>query len=160
MNAAYEALPKELKERITQLKTTNTLMSSTRFKTGNPDIVRERQESKAPPMVQPLVRTHPERGTKAIWFHKGKVETVTGMDPYESQDFLAEILEAALQPEFIYVHEWKTRAIYFSSIIARQCIKLALITITVSTGTSTAFWFAATDRTNGQYLYIRCSDSR
>ena len=107
MNAAFEALPKDLRKRITPLKTVNTLMSSTRFKTGNPDIVCAQQNSKAPPMVQPLVRTHPERGTKAIYFHKGKVETVTGMDPYESQDFLAELLETALQPEFIYVHEWK-----------------------------------------------------
>jgi taurine dioxygenase len=107
MNAAYEALPKDLKERIAPLKTTNTLMSSTRFKTGNPDIVREREESTAPPIVQPLVRTHPERGTKAIYFHKGKVENVTGLDPYESQSFLAELLEAALKPEYIYVHEWK-----------------------------------------------------
>jgi len=107
MNAAYEGLPKDLKEQITPLKTLNTLMSSTRLQTGNPDIVQTLKNSKAPPMEQPLVRTHPERGTKAIYFHKGKVETVTGMDPYESQDFLAEILEASLKPEFIYVHEWK-----------------------------------------------------
>ena len=107
MHAAYEALPKDLKDRITPLQTTNTLMSSTRLKTGNPDIVQALQKSKAPPVEQPLVRTHPERGTKAIYFHKGKVETVTGMDPYETQEFLAELLEVALKPEFIYVHEWK-----------------------------------------------------
>jgi alpha-ketoglutarate-dependent taurine dioxygenase len=57
--------------------------------------------------MHPLVRTHPESGTKAIWFHKGKTETVTGLDPYETQDFLAELLVAALKPEFVYAHEWK-----------------------------------------------------
>lgn len=113
MNAAFEALPEDLKERITPMKTLNTLMSSTRFETGNLDIVREQQESTAQPMEQPLVRTHPERGTKAIYFHKGKVETVADMNPYESQDFLADLLEKALKPEFIYVHQWRVGDLLF-----------------------------------------------
>ena len=57
--------------------------------------------------MQPLVRTHPERGTKAIWFHKGKIEKIIGMEPQETQDFLADLLVEALKPEFIYLHEWK-----------------------------------------------------
>jgi taurine dioxygenase len=53
------------------------------------------------------VRTHPERVTKAIWFHKGKTEKVLGMEPEETQDFLDELLETALRPEFLYVHEYQ-----------------------------------------------------
>ncbi|MGA0393450.1 MAG: TauD/TfdA dioxygenase family protein [Rhodospirillales bacterium] len=113
MNAAFEALPEDIKVRITPMKTTNTLMSSTRYDSANPDIAREQQTSTKPPMVQPLVRTHPERGTKAIYFHKGKVETVADMDPFESQDFLADLLDTALKPEFIYVHEWKAGDLLF-----------------------------------------------
>jgi hypothetical protein len=33
-----------------------------------------------------LVRTHPETGTKAVWFHKAKTETVTGMSPAPVSD--------------------------------------------------------------------------
>jgi taurine dioxygenase len=113
MHAAYESLPDELRERITPMKTENTLMSSTRFKTGNPDIAQEQAESKTPPMVQPLVRTHPELGTKAIWFHKGKCERIIGMDPYETQDFLANLLETALKEEFVYIHQWKMGDLLF-----------------------------------------------
>src|SRR5437773_9355025 len=40
-----------------------------------------------PPTVHPLVRTHPETGTKAVWFHKGKTETVTGMSPKKPRIF-------------------------------------------------------------------------
>ena len=54
-----------------------------------------------------LVRTHPERGTKAIWFHKGKTEKIIGMEPEETQAFLEELLETAIKPEFVYVHEYK-----------------------------------------------------
>ena len=60
-----------------------------------------------PPMIQPLVRTHPETGARAIWFHKGKTERVTGMEPAETQRFLEELLEIAIKPEFVYVHEYK-----------------------------------------------------
>lgn len=107
MRAAYEALPAAWKERITGMKTENTLISSARMKSGNPDIVREQQASKTPPMIQPLVRTHPETGTKAIWFHKGKTERVIGMEPAETQKFLEELLETAIKPDFVYVHEYR-----------------------------------------------------
>jgi alpha-ketoglutarate-dependent taurine dioxygenase len=107
MNAAFEALPEDLKKRLSPMMTSSTLISSTRLNTGNPDIVREHLETKRPPMVHPLVRTHPERGTKALWFHKGKIENIHGMSPEETQDFLADLLEKTLLPEFIYVHEWK-----------------------------------------------------
>jgi taurine dioxygenase len=105
--AAYEALPEALKQRITGMKTANTLISSARMSEGNPDIVHDQQGSEGGPTIQPLVRTHPERGTKAIWFHKGKTEKILGMEPEETQDFLDELLETALRPEFLYVHEYQ-----------------------------------------------------
>lgn len=107
MRAAYEALPDDWKTRITSMKTENTLISSARFDIANPDILKEQMAAKKPPTVQPLVRTHPDAGTKAIWFHKGKTERIIGMEPKETQDFLDELLEVAIKPEFAYVHEYK-----------------------------------------------------
>jgi alpha-ketoglutarate-dependent taurine dioxygenase len=107
MRDAYAALPGDLRRRIAGMKTANTLISSTRFATGNPDIVRAQRESKDPPVIHPLVRTHPENGTKAIWFHKNKIENILGMEPQETQDFLADLLDRAMRPEFVYLHEWK-----------------------------------------------------
>jgi alpha-ketoglutarate-dependent taurine dioxygenase len=107
MRAAYEALPAEWKQRITGMKTENCLISSARFKIANPDILQDQQQAKVPFTIQPLVRTHPETGTKSIWFHKGKTERVIGMDPEETQAFLDELLEVALKPEFVYEHEYK-----------------------------------------------------
>jgi len=105
--AAYAALPDDLRRRIDGMETANTLISSARFGIANPDILREQQDSEGGPMIHPLVQTHPERGTKAIWFHKSKTERILGMEPDETQEFLDELLEATLQPEFVYVHEWK-----------------------------------------------------
>ena len=58
-------------------------------------------------MIHPLVRTHPEHGTRSIWFHKAKTENIIGMEPQETQDFLAELLAEAIRPEFTYTHEYK-----------------------------------------------------
>jgi taurine dioxygenase len=107
MRAAYESLPQDWKDRITDMKTENTLISSARFKISNPDVLKAQQEAKVPPTIQPLVRTHPDSGSKAIWFHKSKTERIIGMEPQETQDFLEKLLEIAIKPEFTYVHEYK-----------------------------------------------------
>ena len=104
--AAYEALPEDLKRKIEGMKTENTLISSARFKNANPDIANDQLASTKPPTIHPLVRTHPETGTKAVWFHKSKTEKVTGMTPEETQDFLQDLTDKITQPQFCYAHEY------------------------------------------------------
>jgi alpha-ketoglutarate-dependent taurine dioxygenase len=105
--AAYEALPEDMKQKIDGAKTENTLISTARMATGNPDIVKAQLESTKPPTVHPLVRTHPDTGTRAVWFHKGKTETVTDMSPEETQDFLQDLTDRITQPQFCYAHEYQ-----------------------------------------------------
>ena len=105
--AAYEALPEELKRKIDGMKTENTLVSSVRFNNANPDIVRDQLESTKPPTIHPLVRTHPDTGTKAVWFHKSKTETVTGLTPEETQEFLQNLRDKITQPQFCYAHQYQ-----------------------------------------------------
>jgi taurine dioxygenase len=105
--AAYEALAEDVKRKIAGMKTENTLISSARFKNANPDILKAQLELKKPPTIHPLVRTHPETGTKAVWFHKSKTEKVTGMTPEETQDFLQNLTDKITQPQFCYAHEYQ-----------------------------------------------------
>lgn len=96
-----------MKRTIDGALTENTLIGSARMKMGNPDVVKAQREAKKPPTVLPLVRTHPKTGTKAVWFHKGKTETVTGMSPpEETQDFLQDSTDRIAQPQFCYAHEY------------------------------------------------------
>src|SRR6201991_715154 len=111
--AAYESLPEDLKLKITGMKTENTLISSARFKIANPDILKDQLESKKPPTVQPLVRTHPETGTKAVWFHKSKTEKIIGMTPEETQDFLQELTDQITLPQFCYAHQYEKGDLLF-----------------------------------------------
>lgn len=107
MNAAYEALPAAMRARIDTMKTANVKISSSRLKSANRDVLAEQIALGEPPVIHPLVRTHPERGTKAIWFHTGKTENIEGMDPTETQEFLGNLLKESAKPEFAYTHEWK-----------------------------------------------------
>jgi alpha-ketoglutarate-dependent 2,4-dichlorophenoxyacetate dioxygenase len=80
--------------------------------------VREQLESKTPPTVQPLVRTHPDTGAKAVWFHKGKTErrslflsshagAIVGWPLPEARLLLRDLTEHATQREFVYSHQWQ-----------------------------------------------------
>jgi taurine dioxygenase len=59
------------------------------------------------PVLQPLVRTNPDNGRKALYFHTSKTENIIGLTPQETQVLFDELLTYALKPEFIYSHTWR-----------------------------------------------------
>jgi taurine dioxygenase len=68
----------------------------------------EAQTSKKPEgVLQPLVRTNPENGRKALYFHPTKTENIVGMTPEDSQTLLGELLQHAVREEYVYRHKWK-----------------------------------------------------
>ena len=106
MRAGYEALPDAIKQKIGAMKTVNVFQgsASARYSGQSADAQAER---KPEPVLQPLVRTHPENGTKALYFHPVKAENIVGMDAEESQALLKDLLERSVRPEFIYSHKWR-----------------------------------------------------
>jgi len=58
-------------------------------------------------VLQLLVRTNPDNGTRALYFHPVKAENIVGMDAAESQALLQDLLERAVRPEYIYRHQWR-----------------------------------------------------
>jgi taurine dioxygenase len=106
MRAGYEHLPQAMKARIDALRTVNVFQgSASSTKSHRYSLSKRAIEDR--PVIHPLVRTHPVNGTKAIYMHQGKVENFVGMAAQESQELIAQLLEAAIQPEFIYYHEWR-----------------------------------------------------
>jgi taurine dioxygenase len=106
MRAGYEALPDEIKQRIDGMKTVNVFQgsASARYSGQSADA---QAEKKPEPVLQPLVRTNPDNGTKALYFHPVKAENIVGMGAEESQSLLADLLERAVRPEFVYRHQWR-----------------------------------------------------
>jgi taurine dioxygenase len=106
MRAGYERLPAALRERISGLETVNVFQgSASKKKSARYSVSQRAIDDK--PVIHPLVRTHPENGTKAIYMHQGKLEQFVGMSPEESQALVEELMEATIRPEFIYRHKWR-----------------------------------------------------
>jgi taurine dioxygenase len=106
MRAGYEALPDSIKGTIGGMKTVNVFQgsASARYSGQSADAQVERQPE---PVLQPLVRTNPDNGAKALYFHPVKTENIVGMGAAESQALLSDLLERAIRPEFIYRHKWR-----------------------------------------------------
>lgn len=106
MRAGYEALPDAVKQKIGGMKTVNVFQgsASARYSGQSADAQAER---KPEPVLQPLVRTNPDNGTKALYFHPVKTENIVGMSAQESQALLDDLLERSIRDEFIYRHKWR-----------------------------------------------------
>ena len=106
MRAGYEALPSAVKEKISGMKTVNVFQgsASARYSGQSADAQAER---KPEPVLQPLVRTNPDNGAKALYFHPVKTENILGMGAQESQALLDDLLERSVRDEFIYRHRWR-----------------------------------------------------
>ena len=106
MRAAYAALPPDEQARLKDMKTINVYVGSA-VENPNVDRLAAQAEEQPAAVEQPLVRTNPDTGTKAIYFHPSKVEHVVGMTPAELQAFLEDLLARAIKPEFVYSHVWR-----------------------------------------------------
>jgi taurine dioxygenase len=105
MYMAYEALPEETKRRIDGLKVLHSLEFQNQLsnnKLGRADFDR------APPVVHPLVRRHPQTGRKSIYLgaNAWKIE---GWSEEESRALIDHLNEFATQERFVYAHRWAPR---------------------------------------------------
>jgi len=106
MRAGYEALPEAMRQKIQGMKTVNVFQGSAseRYSGQSADAQVER---KPEPVLQPLVRTNPENGAKALYFHPVKTENIVGMSAEDTQALLNKLLEHAVRDEFVYRHKWR-----------------------------------------------------
>jgi taurine dioxygenase len=100
MRAAYAALPEEDKRRFATMKTVNRL---DRHNTARA----EDKEKYDVGIVHPLVRTHPDNGAKALYFHPTKTERIVGMEPGESIALIDALLDRIIRPDIVYRHRWR-----------------------------------------------------
>ena len=65
------------------------------------------QKARSPDIQQPLVRTHPITGKKALYLCPGMTTEIVGWDAGESTEMLAFLFDWTTRPEFVYSHEWQ-----------------------------------------------------
>lgn len=104
MQLAYEALPEELKERIAGLRAVHSWEASRNNTFNRP--ATEEQKKERPPVVHPMVRTHPGTGKKTLYVgtHTSHIE---GMPVGDGRALLYQLMDFATHPRFQYTHYWK-----------------------------------------------------
>jgi taurine dioxygenase len=114
---AYAALPEDLKARIEGLEVLyrpDFDATNQRFGRneqvrliGGDEVIRSMNAENRPRTVHPLVYTQAETGRKVLnispWFSVG----IYGMENDEGDAILKAVIESAIRPELIYVHDWQ-----------------------------------------------------
>jgi taurine dioxygenase len=101
MRAAYQALPEAERARLDTLRTVNSLDG------GKTDTRPEDWAKYSPPIVHPMVRTHPVHGSRAVYFHISKTLHIDGMTPEDSKAYMTDLLARMIRPEIVYHHQWR-----------------------------------------------------
>jgi len=104
MRAAWDALPEAKKKMIDGLTVEHNIFYS-RAKVGLTNFPEEAIKLR-PPVVHPLVRTHPKTGRKSLYL-ASHASHIIGWDLEQGRALLEELTTFATQPQFVYAHKWK-----------------------------------------------------
>eukprot|EP01037_Dinobryon_pediforme_P005622 gene5622-5681_t len=109
--AAYDALPDTLKQFLGTLSATHDLAKSfpaERFG-ADPNATARLEAAKRanPPVVHPVIRTHPETGHKAIFVSEGFTTGIVGMEQTMADPLLAMLFTHVTRPEFTVRWKWR-----------------------------------------------------
>jgi len=113
---AWEALDPELQRRILPLKAEHSYLAKyeeLRAKSPWRPKLTQAQIEQVKPAVQPVVRTHPETGRKALFVSEHFTTRVVGLPQGESDALLAELFAHSVKPEFVYRHQWAPHDMVF-----------------------------------------------
>jgi alpha-ketoglutarate-dependent 2,4-dichlorophenoxyacetate dioxygenase len=102
--AAYDALPDAMKSKLEGLVAEHSTWHSTATRGGY--VPTEEERRSYPPARHQLVRRHPGSGRNALYIGS-HASHIVGMPVEEGQALLAELIEFATQPQFVYRHKWQ-----------------------------------------------------
>ena len=108
--AAYDALPANMKRRISGLEAEFSLANrhARLVADGDPDAtLSDAQQEKAPPVIHKVVRTHPITGRRSIYVNEGQTARILDLPDDEARNLLEELCTHCTRPEFVYRHRWR-----------------------------------------------------
>ena len=110
MIAAYAALPKATKVRLEGFRAIHSYIYRTDEQVARHGIrppLTEAQRKQTPDLVQPVVRTHPETGEKALYVNPGFTTRFLGLAEAESEALKQELFAHCLQDRFQFRYRWQ-----------------------------------------------------
>ncbi|MBN8754104.1 MULTISPECIES: TauD/TfdA dioxygenase family protein [Variovorax] len=113
---AWESLSPELQQRILPLTAEHSYLAKyEELRAKNPwrPKLSQAQIDQVAPAVQPVVRTHPETGRKALFVSEHFTTRIVGLPQAESDALLAELFAHSVKPGFVYRHQWAPHDLVF-----------------------------------------------
>ncbi|HSI61322.1 MAG TPA: TauD/TfdA family dioxygenase [Ideonella sp.] len=110
MHLAWDTLPKHLQDacegRMAEHSYTAKYAEMQARSPWRPNLSAE-QLAQVIPVAQPMVRTHPENGRKALFVSEHFTTRVVGMPEDEGQALLQALFAHSVKPEHLYRHVWQ-----------------------------------------------------
>lgn len=102
---AYEALSEPMKAFLEGLTAEHSgALNQAR---NNADPINARIETIPPPVVHPVVRTHPETRRRSLFVNPAFTTRIRELTESEGEHLLGYLYRHAVQPQFIYRHRWR-----------------------------------------------------
>lgn len=118
MYAAYDALSGPVKRMLDGLTAAHDVTkSATRgIRAGNLDTPLAELQAKLPPVVHPVIRTHPSTGRKLLYVNSNSTTRILELEEDESEMVLHFLFDHVHKPEFQLRHRWKPDSlVYFDN---------------------------------------------
>jgi taurine dioxygenase len=113
---AYDALAPALRHAVDGLQAEHSYLAKYEdLRQRNPfrPKLSDAQIAEVAPVIQPVVRTHPETGRKALFVSEHFTTRIVGVPEHESRELLAELFAHSTKPEFVYRHSWQPHDMVF-----------------------------------------------
>ncbi|MFM0153268.1 TauD/TfdA dioxygenase family protein [Paraburkholderia sediminicola] len=116
MHLAWETLPAHLRSAVQERSAEHTYLAKyaelQKRSPWRPNLSAE-QIAQVKPVVQPIVRTHPETGRRALFVSEHFTTRVIGLPEDESKSLLEEIFAHSVRHEHLYRHQWAEHDMVF-----------------------------------------------
>ncbi|HTQ14874.1 MAG TPA: taurine dioxygenase [Rhizomicrobium sp.] len=117
MQAAYEALSRPMREFLAGLDAVHDFARGFPARLTVAKAAGEDRYARAveehPPVVHPVIRTHPETGADSLFVNYGFTARIKGLRRNESDALLAMLFDHVKKPEFHVRWRWKPNALAF-----------------------------------------------
>lgn len=116
MHLAWDTLPASLQRAVEGLQAEHTYLARyaelQQRSPWRPNLTPE-QVAQVKPVLQPVVRTHPETGRKALFVSEHFTTRIARLPEGESRELLDTLFAHSIRPEHLYRHRWQPHDLVF-----------------------------------------------
>ena len=105
VQASYDELPGDMKERIGPMRALHVYLSSRSPR--RKAVLSEEERQRIPETWQPLVPRHPESGRRGLYLNTAHMERIEGLAKEEGFALIGKLMAHAAQPKYEYRHKWR-----------------------------------------------------